>query len=43
MTLTLKLLTQSSDSIKLQLLPAIRPPVIGVRIASPHTKLHVET
>ena len=43
MTLTLKLLSQSSDSTKMPLLPAIRPPVIRVQIVTPHTRLHVGT
>ena len=43
MTLTLKLLSQSRDSTKVPLLPAIIPPVIRVRIVTPHTRLHVET
>ena len=43
MTLTLKLLSESSDSTKMPLLPAIRPPVIRARIVTPHTRLHVET
>ena len=43
MTLTLKLLSRSSDSTKMSFLPAIRPHIIRVRIVTPHTKLHVET
>ena len=42
MTLTLKLLSQSSDSTKMPLLPAIRPPVVRIRIVTPHTRPHVE-
>ena len=42
MTLTLKLLSRSSDSTKMSFLPAIWPPVIRVRIVTPHTRLHVE-
>ena len=43
MIMTLKLLSQSSDSTKGPLLPGIRPPVIRVRIVTPHTRLHVKT
>ena len=43
MTLTLKLLSQISDSTKMSLLLAIRHPAIRVRIVAPHTRLRVET
>ena len=43
MTLTLKLLSQSSDSTKMPLLPAIRPPVVRIWIVTPHTRLHMKT
>ena len=42
MTLTLKLLSQSSDSTKTLFLPAIRSPAFKVRIVTPHTRLHME-
>ena len=41
MTLTLKLLSRSSDATKMPFLPAIRPPVIRVRRVTLHTRLHV--
>ena len=42
MTLTLKLLPQSSDSTKMPFLPVIRHPVIKVQIVTPYTRLYVE-
>ena len=42
MILTLKLLSQSSDSTNMPFLPAIRPPVTRGWIVIPHTRIHVE-
>ena len=42
MTLTLRLLSRSSGLTKMLFIWAIRPPVIRVRIVTPHTRLHVE-
>ena len=41
MTVTLKLVTRSSDSTKMSFLPAVRPVIKG-KIVMPHTRLHAE-